>query len=220
MFSAAFAAFFVAWFVSLWIGKNSINQTNEKQKSDKSLKEKIILSFKSGFGDILQHTAPWILLGLFIASVIEPFLQDGFLSKIGSTWDVILFAILGIPIYVCATGATPFVAILIAKGISPGAAIAFLLTGPATNLTTFGIITQMYGRKIAVLFSISMIGIAICLGYLTNPLLTNITVLNVNNTHESVNFIGYVSLFVLGCVYFYVFISSGPRKFFGEMSPK
>ena len=45
-------------------------------------------------------------------------------------------ALFGMPAYVCASGATPLVAVLIYKGASPGAVLAFLLTGPATNITT------------------------------------------------------------------------------------
>ena len=72
------------------------------------------------------------------------------------------------PVYVCASGATPLVAILIYKGVSPGAALAFLLTGPATNVTTFGILTQLHGRRIALAFGAGIACLAVLAGHVVN----------------------------------------------------
>ena len=83
--------------------------------------------------------------------------------------QVAAFALIGLPIYVCATGATPLVAVLIAKGLSPGAALAFLLTGPATNATTFGVLEQLHGRKVALAFAGTIIDRrARCSGWVVN----------------------------------------------------
>ena len=57
---------------------------------------------------------------------------------------------------------------LLLAGVSPGAALAFLLTGPATNLTTVGILSNLHGRRVALTFAISMIAIAVGLGYVVN----------------------------------------------------
>ncbi|MBT8492828.1 MAG: permease, partial [Deltaproteobacteria bacterium] len=102
------------------------------------------LSF--GFRDIVDDTGPWILFGLVIAALAEPLLDEGWMTQLPWGADVLIFAVLGIPMYVCASGATPLAAVLIHKGVSPGAAVAFLLAGPATNMTTFGILTQLHSR--------------------------------------------------------------------------
>ena len=57
------------------------------------------------------------------------------------------------------------VAVMLAAGVSPGAAMAFLLTGPATNITTFGTLNQLHGPKVAWSFSIAMSFSAIGLAY-------------------------------------------------------
>ena len=95
-----------------------------------------------GFGPIVDDTAPWILLGLSAAAVVKPVFSSLEYGEINLLLEVAIFALLGIPTYVCASGATPLAAVLVFNGISPGAALAFLLTGPATNLTTFSMLSQ------------------------------------------------------------------------------
>lgn len=131
--------------------------------------DRLRAGLQMGFVDVVDHTAPWILLGLLIAALMHPVLtQTGFVQNIPDLWQVPVFALLGMPVYVCATGATPLVAVLILSGVSPGAAIAFLLTGPATNIATFGVLSQLHGRKLAITFAAGMAILSIALGYLVN----------------------------------------------------
>jgi len=50
------------------------------------------------------------------------------------------------PLYVCATASTPIAAALILKGLSPGAALVFLLAGPATNVATMTVIWKYLAK--------------------------------------------------------------------------
>ncbi|MBA7712373.1 hypothetical protein ES703_121347 [subsurface metagenome] len=52
-----------------------------------------------------------------------------------------------IPVYVCATSSVPIAAVLMMKGISPGAALIFLMAGPATNAATISVIGNSMGRR-------------------------------------------------------------------------
>jgi len=53
----------------------------------------------------------------------------------------------GIPLYLCASASTPIAAALIAKGLSPGAALVFLLVGPATNAATIAVVGRLVGSR-------------------------------------------------------------------------
>lgn len=121
-----------------------------------------------GLVDLVDHTLPWVVLGLGVAAVCEPVLAHAGLRALPAGVDVLLFALIGAPLYVCATGATPLAAVLIHAGVSPGAALAFLLTGPATNLTTFGVLARLHGRRGAALFGIGVLGLAVGVGLLVN----------------------------------------------------
>ncbi len=65
---------------------------------------------------------------------------------------MIVMMLLGIPLYVCATASVPVAAALIAKGVSPGAALVFLMTGPATNAAAIAIIWQIMGRRSTIIY--------------------------------------------------------------------
>jgi uncharacterized protein len=126
-----------------------------------------------GFGDVVHDTAPWLLLGL-AAAAAGPWLR-----AIGafSTWpmglDVLVFALVGIAIYVCASAATPIAAMMILLGVSPGAALAFLLAGPATNVSTYRVLTELHSRRVAMFVAVSVLAAAVALGMGLNLVFPN-----------------------------------------------
>jgi uncharacterized protein len=121
-----------------------------------------------GLGDVVDRSTPWILLGLAVAAFAEPLLDGEVVSHVPSWIEVPVFAVLGVPIYLCASSATPLVAVLLHKGISPGAAIAFLLTGPVINVSTFGVLRGLHGRRVATLFTAAMVVVPTVLGAAVN----------------------------------------------------
>ena len=171
-----------------------------------------------GFGEIVDHTAPWILLGLAVAAVAEPALKGDWITALPWGADVAIFALLGMPLYVCASGATPFVAVLIHNGVSPGAALAFLLTGPATNVTTFGILSQLHGRRIALMFGALMAGLTIGLGFAINLALPDLSGIAVHDAagHDP-SLLQVASLAGLTLVLALSILRQGPRGFVGQI---
>jgi len=167
---------------------------------------------------VVDHTAPWIVLGLLIAAVAAPLLEGGWLTRIPPVVDVLLFALLGFPTYVCASSATPLVATLVATGLSPGAAIAFLITGPATNATTFGVVAGLHGRGAAVNFALTLVGVAVAAGLVINftfgafagPSLEALV-------EEAPGLLHQVSLFLLGVLFLSSVLRRGIRRFIGEL---
>ena len=172
-----------------------------------------------GLRDVVDDTAPWILAGLGVAALATPLLEGGPLAAIPGGLDVILFALVGVPTYVCASAATPMVAAFISGGLSPGAALAFLITGPATNLTTFGVLTQLHGRRAAAIFSATIIGLSVTLGYLVNAFLGDIPRVSIQalalesaSPLQTAALIGLVGLFAMSL------LRRGPRGFLGELT--
>ena len=60
---------------------------------------------------------------------------------------MLIMLAMGIPLYICATASTPIAAALILKGVSPGAALVFLLAGPATNMTSLTVLWGTLGKR-------------------------------------------------------------------------
>ncbi|MCA1766240.1 MAG: permease [Desulfobulbaceae bacterium] len=72
----------------------------------------------------------------------------------------------GIPIYICASASTPIAAALILKGVSPGAALVFLLVGPATNMASLSILTGMMGKRATLRYLLVLSATSVSFGLL------------------------------------------------------
>ena len=169
--SAATIAVAAGWFVGSRTSEHNHTAQHDQPTHMQTFFSKLRAALKNGYGEVVDNTAPWILLGLAVAAVGNDLLGTDLFASLPPGVDVALFALAGIPTYVCATGATPLVAMLVYKGVSPGAALAFLLTGPATNATTFGVLSRLHDRKTALTFGVLVAGLAIGLGVLLNAAL-------------------------------------------------
>ncbi|MHC4728898.1 MAG: permease [Planctomycetota bacterium] len=111
-----------------------------------------------------------MLIGLVIAACISALVPDDlFAEKLLGTgiFAMVVMMFLGIPIYVCATASIPVAAALILKGLTPGAALVFLITGPATNAAAFTTIWKALGGRTAIVYlftvAVSALGAGILL---------------------------------------------------------
>lgn len=171
-----------------------------------------------GLREIVDDTAPWIVVGLAVAALIEPTLSPEMVRRLPGYLEVPVFAALGIPMYVCASGATPLVAILLLKGISPGAAIAFLLTGPATNLTTFGVVSDTLGRRTATVFGGMAFLLAISSGWMVNALQPAGPSLQLGAVAEGAfGIFSWSALIILALLFGLSFFRQGPRNFLHQL---
>lgn len=165
------AAFLVAVLVGLLVGwprkpsSPEAGDTGPAFASPLTSGDGFRTALRFGFVEVFDHTMPWILLGLALAALAEPMLAHGALASIPSVLQVPLAAVVGVPVYVCASGATPVAALALHKGLSAGAAIAFLIAGPATNVTTFGVLARLHGAGLAVRFGASVTVVAVLLGW-------------------------------------------------------
>jgi uncharacterized membrane protein YraQ (UPF0718 family) len=121
-----------------------------------------------GLFDLVDQIGPWLVAGLALAALAEPYLDPEWFATLPPGLDVLLLALVGLPIYVCASGATPLAAVLMGKGVSTGAVLAFLITGPTTNVTTFGILERLHGLWRAVALPVTVFILAVGLGLAVN----------------------------------------------------
>jgi len=129
-------------------------------------------ALRFAFRDLLDDLAPWLVIGLLLSALVAVLVPEGTLSEqIPMGWASMLFALLlGTPLYVCATASTPVAAALVAKGLDPGAALVFLLVGPATNLTTVLVVKRLLGARALGAYLGAIVGVALVAGCLTNAL--------------------------------------------------
>jgi uncharacterized membrane protein YraQ (UPF0718 family) len=120
-------------------------------------------------GKLLEDIVVWLLIGLALAAAIKTWVPTDFLTQWGDgVIAMLVMAIIGIPMYICATASTPLAVGFLAAGLSPGAVLVFLMAGPATNVSTMGMIKQEMGFRTLCLYLFSVITASIGFGYLLN----------------------------------------------------
>ncbi len=135
----------------------------EVHRSHHSFFEKIRAGIRYAVVDVWGDIVMWFFAGLLLAGIITALIPDDFMSQWlgGGISAMLLMLVFGIPLYICATASTPIAAALILKGVSPGAALVFLLVGPATNITSLSVLVGILGKRSVVryLFMLSLFAV-------------------------------------------------------------
>ncbi len=125
-------------------------------------------ALRYGFATLVDDLALPLLAGIAVAALItlavppswiDRWLGQGFLGMVA-------MMLLGIPMYICATGSVPVAAALLVKGASPGAALVFLMTGPATNAASLAALAKLLGVHATALYLAAVAGTALLAGLL------------------------------------------------------
>ncbi len=105
--------------------------------------------------EILRSIWRWVVFGIVVSAAIEVFVPaDFFAGWAGRGQLVPILAVLAVsvPLYVCATASVPIAAALVASGMPAGAALVFLVAGPATNVATMGAIFRGLGPRVLTIY--------------------------------------------------------------------
>lgn len=116
--------------------------------------EKLAAGLNYAFVELWGDLAGWFTVGLLLAGIITVVIPDEIMIAYlgGGLMSMLLMLLVGIPLYICATASTPIAAALILKGVSPGAALVFLLVGPATNIASISVLIGILGRRAVVIY--------------------------------------------------------------------
>ncbi len=122
--------------------------------------------FHFGFVELFDDLIGSLLLGLVMGGLVTALMPSLGLSRTtgGSLWTMLAMAALGVPSYVCASATTPIAVGLILGGVSPGAALVFLLSGPATNAGTILVLWRHLGRTSTLTYVTCIVASAILMG--------------------------------------------------------
>jgi uncharacterized membrane protein YraQ (UPF0718 family) len=110
--------------------------------------------------------AGWFFIGIGIAAAITIAVPDDFINRHlgGGIGSMLLMLVAGVPMYICATASTPIAAAMILKGVSPGAALVFLLAGPATNIAALAVLVKILGKKGVTIYLASIAVVSVLCG--------------------------------------------------------
>ena len=194
--------------------------TPPKAHNPKKQKFSLKAIFHYAFVEMVADIAKWLVVGLMIAALITVIVPDNFFTEFHLTGisGMILILVVSIPLYICATSSVPIAAVLLLKGLSPGALLVFLMAGPATNAATITVIGKNLGKKTLVAYLSSLIFGSLLFGLIIDNFLpaswfTPLSVLKGDHEHQLLpNWLIYSSTTALILMLLYSLYNSLQQK--------
>ena len=119
--------------------------------------------------ELIRSLWGWLVLGVLVSAAITSLLptaaMEG-LREFSGLGAMLMTLVISVPLYVCATASVPIAAALVAAGLPTGAALVFLMAGPATNTATLGAVYRTLGHKTLVIYLVTIIVGSILCGWL------------------------------------------------------
>jgi hypothetical protein len=115
---------------------------------------------------MMQDVGKWLIVGLLIAALITVAVPNEWLAALHDykLLNMLIVLAVAIPMYVCATGSIPIAVSLMAKGLTPGAALVLLMAGPAVNSASILVIGKVFGKRTLWLYLLSIVVGAVLFG--------------------------------------------------------
>ncbi len=148
--------------------------TSEGQSARLSAWGRLRKMIDFGLNDLLRSIWKWVVVGVLISAAISTLVEPGTLAGNPLTsglTGMLMMLVISLPFYVCATASVPIAASLVLAGMPTGAALVFLMAGPATNLATLGAVMRELGKKVALVYVLVIAVFSLVLGVIYNRLI-------------------------------------------------
>lgn len=126
-----------------------------------------------GFNTILGDIWGYLLAGVAVSAVIFTFVAPGSLAEypvLSGPLGMLAALLVGIPLYVCSVASVPVAAAMVYAGFPVGAALVFLMAGPATNAATMGAVRKALGNRAFTSYLLTIVAVSLAAGFLLNNL--------------------------------------------------
>lgn len=181
------AAAFVTGLVGGWFGDltdSDADEAHEQQPTasadDRGWQASVGHSFT-----LIRSIYGWLLIGVIASALITTFSpQFDSLRTMNGSLVLLATLLFSIPLYVCATASVPIAAALVASGFPAGAALVFLMAGPATNVATLGAVYRTLGGRALATYLSTIIRGSIIAGLLFGTMVPTVPTSRLSHTHE------------------------------------
>ena len=123
-----------------------------------SFGQKVVETFRYGLVNMVGDVSKWLCIGLLLGALISAFVPNELFLALREYPLLCMLAVLvlAMPMYTCATGSIPLALALVAKGITPGAALVLLMAGPATSIASMLVVGKAFGKRTLVAYLASI----------------------------------------------------------------
>ncbi|MFK5856616.1 MAG: permease, partial [Bacteroidota bacterium] len=186
-------AFFTGVFGGLLTNKIEKTEFHTQTEKPNNIKQKFSIKaiLHYAFVEMVEDIAKWLVVGLLIAALITVIVPDNFFTEynLSGISGMLIILVVSIPLYICATSSVPIAAVLLLKGLSPGALLVFLMAGPATNAATITVIGKNLGKKTLIAYLSSLIIGSLVFGLIIDNFLpaswfSPLSLISNNHNHE------------------------------------
>ncbi len=187
-------------------------ESHEHGVKTANFKQKAIDALKYGLITLPGEIAKPLIIGIIIAGIISTFVASHALNAYLNNCflTMIIMLAIGIPLYVCSTSSIPIALSFIHLGVSPGAALVFLISGPATNAAAISVVFKVLGKKSAIIYMATVIIGSLLSGFAFDALDQQLILNSVDNIHHCSsasfnlfkNFSAVLMLFILAISFY------------------
>jgi uncharacterized membrane protein YraQ (UPF0718 family) len=141
--------------------------------SESPVKNRFMQALYYGFVEMIRDIGKWLAVGILIAGLLAVFLPENIFSTYlnNPLLNILIVLIVTVPAYTCSTGSVPMAAVLLMKGLTPGAAFVFLMAGPVTSIATMTVVGKTLGKRTLLIYLACIITGAITFGLTIDYLL-------------------------------------------------
>ncbi|MBR2091960.1 MAG: SO_0444 family Cu/Zn efflux transporter [Fibrobacter sp.] len=120
--------------------------------------QKVAETFRYGLVNMVGDVSKWLMIGLVLGALISAFVPNELFLALREypLLCMICVLLLAMPMYTCATGSIPLALALVAKGITPGAALVLLMAGPATSIASMLVVGKAFGKRTLIAYLVSI----------------------------------------------------------------
>lgn len=170
------------------------------------------------FDELFHHVGAWMILGIVGAALLEVALPESAFDEVNGWFaQFAVISLIAVPSYVCAPAATPLAAVLLAKGLSPGAVLVGLLLGPVTNVATMTFLRHWFGMKAAVLGAVTVVSLSWACGLILDTFWAGPLLSPATHDEPEHGVVFQVAALVSGILLLRAVFSSGVRGFLSTL---
>ena len=141
--------------------------------SNRDIDNNLFIRYIKNFFRNVKATGPYFLIGIILSALFQRYVPEELVIKIfgqNEAFGVLMAATIGVPLYVCGGGTIPLIKDFLYRGMSEGAATAFMITGPATKITNLSALKICLGIKNFVIYIIYVMIFSLIAGQIVNLL--------------------------------------------------
>jgi hypothetical protein len=151
--------------------KSFFNFKGFSERASHDTDPNMLMRLLKNIGRNIKATGLYFLIGILLSALFQRYVpSEAFASLFVNNkgFGLLMAATIGVPLYACGGGTIPLLQQWLASGMSMGSATAFMITGPATQITNLGALKIVLGIKSFVMYLIFVMAFALVSGTVVN----------------------------------------------------